>query len=124
MRVAIVGSRDWSDHEMVRDYIGSLEEGDVVVSGGAKGVDQFAEIYARERGLDTVIYYPNYQKYGPKRAPIERNRVIVHNCDRLVAFWDKESRGTANVILVARDADKPVLVLHPSSTNLPSTPET
>jgi predicted Rossmann fold nucleotide-binding protein DprA/Smf involved in DNA uptake len=46
--VAIVGSRSWVDYEMVRDYVYSLDETDTVVSGGAKGPDQWAS------GVDTL----------------------------------------------------------------------
>jgi len=109
VKVAIVGSRDWTDHEMVRDYVHSLEEDDVVVSGGARGVDQFAQIYAEERGLETIIFMPNWREHG-NRAGIVRNRKIVEACDRLVAFWDNSSVGTKSSIELAKGAGKPVLV--------------
>lgn len=111
-KVAIVGSRKWPDWEMVRDYIYSLTPDDTVVSGGARGPDEWAEIYARELGLDTLIFRADWASFG-KRAGIVRNRDIVNSCDRLVAFWDGKSAGTKHSIDLARAAGKPVLIFRP-----------
>ena len=108
--VAIVGSRNWTDHEMVRDYVYSLDEADGVVTGGARGVDQFAEIYARERGLTVIVFQADWNQHG-RRAGMIRNHDIVEKCNRLVAFWDGVSPGTAHSVRLAREADKPTLVL-------------
>jgi hypothetical protein len=115
--VAIVGSRNWPDHEMVRDYINSLDDDDIVVSGGARGVDQWAQIYAEKRGLATLIFPADWKTHG-RKAGLLRNRDIVNACDRLVAFWFEESRGTRHSIELARGAGKPTLVL-----NTPERPE-
>lgn len=114
-KVAIVGSRSFSDWEMIKDYVYSLDGDDVVVSGGAKGVDQWAEIYAQERGLDTLIFPADWSSFG-KKAGIIRNRDIVKACDRLVAFWDGKSTGTQHSIELARTAGKHVLVFNAPHT--------
>ncbi len=111
-KVAIVGSRDWADPDMVRDYVYSLNDDDTVISGGARGVDQFAEIYALERGLATLIFPADWGHHG-NTAGLLRNRDIVRECDRLVAFWDNRSRGTKHGIDLARELGKTVLVLGP-----------
>jgi len=111
-KVAIVGSRSWTDYEMVRDYVYSLADDDVVVSGGARGPDEWGQIYAEERGLDTLIFPADWATHG-KRAGMLRNIDIVKACVRLVAFWSDESKGTAHSIGLARKAGKPVLVFHP-----------
>jgi len=113
-KVAIVGSRKWTDHEMVRGYVYSLDDDDTVVSGGAKGVDSWAELYARERGLDVIIFKPDWNQHG-RRAGMLRNHDIVENCDRMVAFWSDSSTGTANSISRARAAGKPTLVFSPGA---------
>lgn len=110
-KVAIVGSRAWTDHEMVRDYVDSLSDDDVVISGGAKGVDEWAQIYAEKRGLGTIIFMPNWQEHG-RSAGLRRNHEIVGACDRLVAFWDGKSTGTQHSIKLARKAEKHVLVFN------------
>lgn len=112
-KVAIVGSRGWKDHEMIRDYVYSLSPDDTVITGGAKGADQFAEIYARERGLAVLVFRPDWKQHG-KAAGLVRNRQIVDKCDRLVAFWDGQSTGTNHGVGLARDAEKGVIVFRES----------
>lgn len=96
MRVAIVGSRNYRDLDRVRRYVASLPKGTIVVSGGARGVDKTAERAAKECGLNVCIFYPDWEK--GRGAGLARNKRIVHNCDRLVAFYDGESRGTGFTI--------------------------
>jgi len=43
MKVAIVGSRNYPDLEKVKEYIGDLSPDDIIILGGAKGVDETAE---------------------------------------------------------------------------------
>lgn len=108
-KVAIVGSRAWSDYELIRDYVYSLDGNDTIVSGGAKGVDSFAEFYARERGLAILVFRADWGRHGP-RAGLLRNHDIVRECDRLVAFWSNKSSGTAHSISLAKESGKPTLV--------------
>jgi len=108
MRVAIVGSRNYRDLDRVRRYVASLPKGTIVVSGGARGVDKTAERAAKEHGLNVCIYYPNWEK--GRGAGLARNKQIVHNCDRLVAFHDGESRGTMFTIEFAAQMSREVIV--------------
>jgi len=109
-RVAIVGSRGYSNLEAVRAYVRSLPKDTVVVSGGAAGVDITAEITAKDCGLAVVVWPADWARYG-RRAGLLRNIQVVENCDRVVAFWDGKSRGTAHSIDLARKAGKPVEVV-------------
>lgn len=90
MRLAIVGSRvctpiDIALHLSVKP--------DMIISGGATGVDTYAREYARQNEIPIVEYLPDYKRYG-RRAPILRNIQIVENCDFLIAFWNGTSPGT------------------------------
>lgn len=111
MKIAIVGSRDWPNAKAVIDYINALPPHTVIVSGGALGVDTFAEIAAKRQGLSVEVYRADWAKYG-KRAGMMRNADIVNAADRVVAFWHRQSRGTADTIDRARKAGKPVEVHH------------
>lgn len=108
-RVAIVGSRAFADRQAVRRYVWDLPRDTVVISGGAAGVDSVAEKAARDFGLACVVHAPDYDKHG-KRAPLVRNKLIAKDCDRMVAFWDGKSTGTAHAINCAKELDKPVEV--------------
>jgi hypothetical protein len=110
--VAIVGSRDYPDLDAVHKFVDTLDIDDIVISGGARGVDRTAEEAADVRGLESYVYEAEWDKYG-KRAGFLRNIKIVEECSELVAFWDGISKGTAHSIYLARKAGKPVTVFTP-----------
>lgn len=104
MKVAIVGSRSLENKpSAVRDAIERApwmipEYSDlIIVSGGASGVDTFAEQFAKDRMYDTIIIEPEWQKYGPAAGP-KRNTKIVEEADAVVAIWDGKSNGTKDTI--------------------------
>ena len=112
MRVAIVGSRNYSDPERVRAYVRKLPPNTVVVSGGARGVDTWAVEEAKLHLFETVVFPADWNKWG-KSAGYVRNITIVENADRVVAFWDGGSRGTMHTIRLAHKYKKPVEVYIP-----------
>lgn len=112
-RVAVVGSRDYPDLDAVRLYVRSLPHDAVVVTGGARGVDETAEDEAMCIGLDVEVFHAEWTKYGRKRAGFIRNTTIVERSDRGVAFWDGVSNGTADTIAKFRRAGKPIEVKTP-----------
>jgi len=83
---------------------------DAIVSGGAYGADALAERFAREKGIPTIIFKPDWDKYG-KSAGFKRNILIVNEADVVVAFWDGFSKGTKNSIELAEKSKKPVIVM-------------
>ena len=109
MKIGIVGSREFPDMNMVKEFVRSLPPGTTVVSGGARGVDQIAEMEAKACGLATIIFPAYWQRDG-KAAGFIRNKLIVEAADRVVAFWDESSRGTLHSINLAKAAGKPVEV--------------
>jgi len=111
-RIAIVGSRKFPNQQQVIDYVNQLPLDVMVVSGGAAGVDRWAVAAANQRGIDTKIYLPDWEKEG-KQAGLNRNTTIVNDCDELVAFWDGASNGTRDSIDKARAAGKQVVIIKP-----------
>lgn len=98
MKVGIIGSRGFNDYQMVCDEMNTISnEVDLIVSGGAKGADMLGEKWARENNKETLIFKPEWDKYG-KRAGFVRNQDIVKNSDMVIAFWDGNSKGTKSSI--------------------------
>jgi predicted Rossmann fold nucleotide-binding protein DprA/Smf involved in DNA uptake len=114
MNIAIIGSRNISDINL-SEYI--HEKPEYIISGGARGIDTIAEDWAKENGVKTIIFKPEYEKYG-KGAPLRRNRTIVENSDIIYAFWDGESRGTKHTIDYAIDNQKDIKIIKVSKVNL------
>lgn len=69
-------------------------------------MDTVAEVAAEARGLKTEIFPAEWQKYG-RSAGFKRNRLIVQAADKVVAFWDGESKGTASSIRIAAELKIP-----------------
>jgi len=103
MRIGIVGSRSRKDKESVIGLVKELDKNDIVVSGGCKGIDTWAEITAKKEGLKTDIYYPDFKDcteyYDYCQAYYDRNEEIVKNSDVIFAFVSSDrTGGTENTI--------------------------
>jgi len=112
-RIAIVGSRNYPDKEhMMKTAAVYCQHAAEIISGGARGPDRWAEELARVLRKPMKVLKPNWRKYGVSAGP-RRNQQIVDACDVVIAFWDGESRGTADTIAKARAAGKPVFEFQP-----------
>lgn len=107
MKLAIIGSRTCPpiDIEAYLKYIP-----DTIVSGGAVDADTYAREFAKKKGLKLIEFFPDYEKYG-KGAPLERNKLIVDECDCVLAFWDGQSHGTKFTLDYAKEKNKPVKIV-------------
>lgn len=110
MKLAIIGSRGFHDYEFLKSEVNKfLEENNfdvkAIVSGGAKGADRMAEIYAKENKLVATVILPNWDLYG-KKAGYLRNVEIIDEADAVIAFWDGKSAGTNHSINLAKEKKK------------------
>lgn len=103
MRIAIIGSRNLGNINLAQelDKRITFKDGDIIISGGARGIDSLAAKYAAEHGLGLIEHLPDYQNNG-RCATFIRNRKIVDSADFVIAFWDGASRGTKYTIDYAR----------------------
>jgi len=121
MRVAIIGSRKRDkkdDIKAVYDLIKSLNDDDVVVSGGCWGVDSWAVAAAMSAGNEVMVHRPNIDetmKYGQMvEEYYRRNRKIVDDSDIVYAFVSKDGKkkgGTWYTINYAIKCGKEVKIL-------------
>ena len=88
MKIGVVGSRTFTSDDMLTRTLARLTlQGDVIVSGGAKGADTIAKGYAYDSGLPYVEHAPDVERYGWPAAAFERNSLIVRDSDVLFAFF-------------------------------------
>lgn len=114
MRLAIVGSRDFPNMDLVRYVVRRICQGTpglVIVSGGARGVDQVAAAEADLQGATLEIWLPDWSQ--GRGAGVARNSQIIAHCDRFLAFWDGQSRGTLDSIQKARARGLRGLIIDP-----------
>ena len=107
MPLAIIGSRDCPAVD-IEAYLDEMP--DAIVSGGAKGADTYAREYAIKKGIRLIEHLPDYSKYG-RAAPLVRNRLIIDDCDKVLALWDGKSRGTKQTIDYAESKGKPIKII-------------
>ena len=111
MRTAIIGSRNFSDWELMEKTLTQLSFNITeIVSGGAKGADSLGEKYALMKNIPTKIYLPDWEKFG-KSAGMIRNADIIKNSDFVIAFWDGISKGTKHSIDLSKKTNKKLLVI-------------
>ena len=83
----VTGGREYRDRAFIHAAMDTVRErhgGDVLIHGGARGVDTLAGEWARERGLETRVFEPDYRE---RRAPLRRNiRMLEQRPDHVVVF--------------------------------------
>lgn len=117
MKIAVVGSRNFKHEEFVLNEVHKsftratthddwLGHDVTFVSGGASGVDTWAEEEVKrinetlKSPIKIQIFYPDWAKYG-QSAGFIRNEDIIKSADIVLAFWDGTSKGTKSSIDLA-----------------------
>ena len=111
-KLLIAGSRGITDIDISK-YIPDRVE--LIMSGGAKGIDTLAEQYADKHKLSKLIIRPDYNAYG-RNAPLIRNKAMVAMCDEVLVFWDGKSRGTKFTIDCAKERERKITVIDINKT--------
>jgi len=118
MKVIIAGSRTITDLKIIpivvlhfkNTFHIDLQDGQhEIVSGGAKGVDESGEKWAKIVGNKITTFPANWQKYG-KKAGYIRNYQMADYADALIAIWDGKSKGTKHMIDIAIEKELMVFV--------------
>lgn len=126
--LAVIGSRKFGDLSAVPyAMLKYAKQGGTVISGGARGIDRTAEVWATDRGLTVISYRPRGERGrylvdkhvdGQNSGPVlkdgfplswpdfgsaakARNWWIVRDSLGVLAFWDGTSTGTAHGIAAA-----------------------
>ena len=114
MNIGIVGNRKGWDYDFVLDTLEQLgvNGSDVIISGGAEGIDSFAQGYAKIKGAEIIILYPKPELPSPDRY-FKRNQEIALRSDVLIAFdkGNSEGSGTQNTINHAKKLGKGIIVI-------------
>lgn len=113
MKIIIAGGRDFNNYYLLEkklDRIIGKRSNLEIVSGGAKGADYWGAFWAIERTLPVTEFKANWDKYGKSAGPI-RNKKMAEYADALIAFWDGKSKGTENMIKLAKEYNLKIRVI-------------
>ena len=89
IRIIIAGSRSVNEQQ-VREAIRLCPWSGLasaIVSGTAKGADEYGERWAEEQNLLVHRFPADWEKYGKSAGPI-RNKLMAENAEGLIAVWD------------------------------------
>lgn len=78
-RVLVYGSRSWADRAPIEAFVRSLAADAVVITGGARGADELAEVAALARGLEVEVYpvpKDHWRVYGRAAGVLRNQRMI------------------------------------------------
>lgn len=97
----VVGSREFQNYTLMCYWLDKEINGrkDIcIISGGARGADALAKIYAKARNYEYKEFPAQWNKYG-KRAGYIRNEemhkfISEKKEKKCIAFWDRKSKGT------------------------------
>lgn len=106
MKVIIAGSRGLGFEAVLRalyhcEFTQDITE---VVCGGAAGVDKAGKEWAQVINIPVKMFPADWSKYGRAAGHI-RNEEMAEYADALIAVWDGQSPGTANMLKNAAKHD-------------------
>ena len=114
MRLGIVGSRnpgvsyqEWENLLLAKIDLSKVE---MVISGGAKGVDTYAKVFAGRHHIPYMEFAPQYSVYG-RYATVKRNTQIVTESTTVVAFPTADSKGTLHSMREAERLKRRLIVV-------------
>lgn len=113
MRILVCGGRDFGVTDRQHAYIGDMLSlkitgpDDVMIVGGAKGVDTAAEYFAKRWQLRHEVYPAQWDRHGKRAGPIRNQQMLDEGKpDKVIAF--PGGKGTADMVKRARKAGIPV----------------
>jgi len=111
MKILICGSRKITDFKKIFIELDKLinKNKDIIIHGGAIGVDSIAGMYCHEKKIKEVIIKPIYPYI--KDYYLHRNAEMVGMADKVIAFWDGTSKGTWFTFNYAKERGKDVKVI-------------
>jgi hypothetical protein len=102
VRSIIAGGRNFNNFQLLFDRCNNVSwRISSVICGCASGADTLGEEYAILNNIPLKYFPADWQKFG-KSAGMVRNKLMAENADCLIAFWDGTSKGTANMIEIAK----------------------
>ena len=116
----VVGSRTFNNYDLLQaklDFLlqNKVKGGITIVSGGARGADTLAELYAKKHNYHLKVFPADWNTFG-KRAGYIRNEVMHEYISKfkergVVAFWDYKSKGTAHNFPLAKKYKTPLRIV-------------
>lgn len=127
-KLVIGGSRNFTNFPFfsfyLQEYILEISKKNQcsieLVSGSARGVDDMAKIFAKDydfKFTEFPVTSEEWRMIG-RGAGMVRNKRMIKYGDCVVAFWDGKSKGTKNLIHLAKEYSKPLYIIYITKKNI------
>lgn len=109
-RILVTGSRDWISRGVVWTQLGIVCDAApkgreiVIIHGGARGVDQWTEEWAKGFRVLTEVYPAQWMLEGRGAGLIRSKRMVDKGADVCLAFIRDGSRGATHCAKLAEAA--------------------
>jgi len=116
-KVIIAGTRDFNDYEYAEPLIDKILSNKsqthkiLIVCGMARGADLIGKEYGENKNYEVLKYPADWDSFG-KSAGYIRNKEMANNADALIVFWDGASKGTLNMINIAKEKGLKVVIIN------------
>lgn len=129
MRLAVVGSRNWTNPSAIAEWVDGFLDGfeGTLISGGAPGIDTWAQEACERQGVAIEVIRSRWTRSDGsynKNAGFERNEEIIKAADEVVVVWNGISSGSKNDIDLALRHHKKLEVHFPEHKQAPHDPVT
>lgn len=113
--VLVSGSRDWTDHELIRKVLRQLPSAKnrLLIHGDCRGCDRIAAYIGLQEGFKVKSFPAKWWFLGQKAGPIRNTEMLNYlaECRKkgqrtfVVAFHDnlEKSKGTADLVKKAEE---------------------
>lgn len=114
MRVLVCGDRNWTNKNIIRTYLASVPNLELVIEGEANGADTLAREVAEEMQVNTMRFPANWNLLH-RAAGVIRNKQMLDEGkpDKVLAFHNniEQSKGTKNMVTLANKHKIPVQIV-------------
>jgi len=109
LRVFAGGSRTLADRELIVSKLRALPRSAVILTSRTNGVSAAVRDATIRLGLRLEVWTAMTDRYlTAADAYFARDEEMIRSADRVLAFWDGESAGTAHELTYARRLSKPI----------------
>ncbi len=123
INLVVVGSSRFYDYSVVEEaldeWVGQEANPDLIITGGASGVDYLAERWADNHGVPFAVFSEAWnaprmglEDQGRTEAPNSLTNELLAAATHILAFPSPTSKWTDIVIQMAAERDIPCVVIH------------
>ena len=109
LRVFAGGSRTIGDRVLIESKLKALPHCAVILTSRTNGASAAVRDATMRLGLRLEVWTAKTDRYPTaEEAYFARDEEMIRSADRVLAFWDGESAGTAYELTYARSLSKPI----------------